>query len=138
MKRLFTIAAMLVTLVVIAVLVWWKAQAVRVDFIFDYDYAVDVACPDATAVDCVEGFEILDGSSAVILSIPNPVNPTGLVTGITGTITIGPPYGQQTFSAVAVGRCATGAIGCSTDGKVRSSPTSTQAIIRPKSPENLR
>jgi hypothetical protein len=125
----------IITAVVIGVLVFvvWGVRAAIVDFTWDYDYTVDIACVDAAAVDCVEGFEILSESGATLLAVPNqtPV-PAGAVVDIPAQLITGPPYGNRTFGLIAVARDGSGA-------RVVSETVSfPSALIRPGKPTNLR
>ena len=108
----------------------WRANAVQIDFTWDYDYAVDPACTATLTTDCVDGFELSDSSGA-LATIPNPASATGFVAGIATTITKGPPYGPQTFSLVAIGRDGAGV-------RIDSNPSTVTATIRPGKPQNLR
>ena len=105
-------------------------RAVQIDFPWDYDYSVDPACTATLTTDCVEGFELSD-SGGVLQTIPNPASPSGFVFGISTTIIKGPPYGNQTFSLVAIGRDGAGA-------RIDSNPATVTASIRPGRPQNLR
>ena len=130
MKRVGIIVAVVIGVALSAV---WFVRAAIVDFTWDYDYTVHVACVDAAAVDCVEGFEVLNESGATLLSVPNqtPV-PTGAVVDIPAQLITGPPYGNRTFGLIAVARTSTGARIVS---ETVSFPT---ALIRPGKPTNLR
>ena len=123
----------LVVVAVVLVFAVWMVRAAIVDFTWDYDYTVHVACVDAAAVDCVEGFEVLSESGATLLSVPNqtPV-PTGIVVDIPAQLITGPPYGNRTFGLIAVARTSTGARIVS---ETVNFPT---ALIRPGKPTNLR
>ena len=128
-RRWLLIAGLAVALVFVV----WGVRAAIVDFTWDYDYTVHVACVDAAAVDCVEGFEILNESGSTLLAVPNqtPV-PTGAVVDIPAQLITGPPYGNRTFGLVAVARDGSGA-------RVVSETVSfPSALIRPGKPTNLR
>ena len=105
-------------------------RAVQIDFFWDYDYGVDPACTATLATDCVEGFELSD-ANGVLATISNPANPVEFVSGISTTIIKGPPYGNQTFSLVAIGRDGLGA-------RIDSNPATVDAVIRPGRPQNIR
>ena len=128
MKR-WLIVGMIAALV-IGVFYLRQAQAVQIDFLWDYDYSVDPACTVTLTSNCVEGFELSD-ANGVLQTIPNPANPTGFVSGISTTVVKGPPYGNQTFSLVAVGLDSSGAV-------VESVPATVDAVIRPGRPQNIR
>ena len=108
----------------------WRARAVQIDFAWDYDYAVDPACTTTLTTDCVTGFELSD-SSGVLATVSNPPNATGFVAGITTTVVKGPPYGQQTFSLVAMGVDGSGA-------RIDSSSVTVTANIVPSRPQGFR
>lgn len=130
MKRAGMIVAVVVAVLVFVV---WGVRAAIVDFTWDYDYTVHVACADAAAVDCVEGFEVLNESGTTILAVPNqtPV-PTGAVVDIPAQLITGPPYGNRTFGLIAVARDTVGA-------RIVSETVSfPSALIRPGKPTNLR
>ena len=130
MKRAGIIVAVVIGVVLSAV---WFVRAAIVDFTWDYDYTVHVACVDAAAVDCVEGFEVLDEGGATLLSVPNqtPV-PTGAVVDIPAQLITGPPYGNRTFGLIAVARDGSGA------RVVSETESFPPALIRPGRPTNLR
>ena len=130
MKRAWIILVVVAVVLVFAV---WLVRAAIVDFTWDYDYTVHVACVDAAAVNCVEGFEVLDESGATLLVVPNqtPV-PTGVVVDIPAQLITGPPYGNRIFGLIAVARDPAGA-------RVVSETVSfPSALIRPGKPTNLR
>lgn len=129
-RRWLLIAAVVAGVLVFAV---WRVRAAIVDFTWDYDYTVHVACVDAAAVDCVEGFEVLNEGGATLLSVPNQTPlPTGAVVDIPAQLITGPPYGNRTFGLIAVARTSTGARIVS---ETVNFPT---ALIRPGKPTNLR
>jgi len=130
MKRAWIILVVVAVVLVFAV---WLVRAAIVDFTWDYDYTVHVACVDAAAVNCVEGFEVLDESGATLLVVPNqtPV-PTGVVVDIPAQLITGPPYGNRVFGLIAVARDGAGV-------RVVSETVSfPSALIRPGKPTNLR
>ena len=130
MKRRWLLIAGLAVMLFAGGLYLWQARAVEIDFAWDYDYGTDPACTTILSENCVEGFEVSD-ASGVLATIPNPANPVGFVTGISTTISKGPPYGPQTFSLVAVGRDGAG-------NRLDSNPVTVAPFIRPSRPQNPR
>ena len=130
MKRAVVIVAVFIGVLVFVV---WGVRAAIVDFTWDYDYTVDVACVDSAAVNCVEGFEVLDESGITILVVPNqtPV-PTGAVVDIPAQLITGPPYGNRIFGLIAVARDGSGV------RVVTETVNFPSALIRPGKPTNLR
>ena len=130
MKRAGIIGAVVIG--VLAFLVWGVRAAI-VDFTWDYDYTVHIACVDAAAVDCVAGFEVLNENGATLLVVPNqtPV-PTGAVVDIPAQLITGPPYGNRTFGLIAVARDGSGT------RIVSETVNFPSALIRPGKPTNLR
>ena len=95
------------------------AEAVQVQFTWDYDFNVDRACSTTTLTDCVKGFRIREGGG-VVVDVAAPA--------LTATVELTRPYGARSFFATAV-----------TDTGVESLISNTvQIIIRPDAPRNLR
>ncbi len=118
-----------------------NAKAIQIDFAWDYDYTVDPACSATLPVNCVSGFEISD-AQGLLQTVSNPpecppgvitncINPNGLSVGIAASAIKGPPYGQQTFSLVAVGVDGSGVL-------IKSASSSVVATITPGRPQNVR
>lgn len=73
---------------------------------FNFDFASDPACSATVTTDCIDHFEVWDittGSRklATIAMPSNPANP------IQFSFKVGPPYGNRTWSAVAVAKDGT-------------------------------
>ena len=79
---------------------------------WSYDYSQIPACPmplnNDKASDCIDHFEILDitrqDRPRTIVSVNSSNSPTGKIDGMTAKFKYGPPFGEITFSVVAVKR----------------------------------
>jgi hypothetical protein len=107
------------------------ASAAPSGITWEFDYAADAPCPDATAKNCVSGFDIrFANNGAVVASVPNPASASGYMT-LSQTVNI-KAYGTVNLELVAVGRDgATGA-------RVESAPTPVTLFVRPGSPKNVK
>jgi len=119
-----------------AVILYWgvlhfKILAANVTASWSYDYGPLPACSPARATDCIDHFEIKDitrqDDPIPIQMVNNPTPAFGKIDGITTKFQYGPPFGQITFSVVAVKREQNGSF-------ITSNPFSAKATvtIRPR------
>jgi len=94
-----------------AILSWgmlhFKLLAADVTARWSYDYGPLPSCSEFRPTDCIHHFEIEDitqGEPILIQSVNNPALAVGKVDGISAKFKYGPPFGQITFSVVAVKR----------------------------------
>jgi len=95
-----------------AILYWGilhsKSFAANVTTSWSYDYGPLSACSAAQPTDCIDHFEVQDithqDKPISIQSVDNPALAVGKVDGITTKFRYGPPFGQVTFSVIAVKR----------------------------------
>ena len=99
--------------VVGAVILYWgmlhfKVLAANVTASWSYDYGPLPACSPARSTDCIDHFEVKDigrqDDPTSIQTVNNPTPAFGKIDGITTKFQYGPPFGQITFSVVAVKR----------------------------------
>jgi hypothetical protein len=99
---------------------------------WSYDYTHFPPCSAAAVDDCIDHFEILDITRQehprVIMSLNNPPSPARKADGITANFKYGPPFGEITFSVIAVERQKDGTFVSSNPYAAR-----TTASIRPGS-----
>lgn len=78
----------------------------KVTLTWSYDYTATAACTAELAQNCIDHFEILDlsnqASPRLLKLVANPSGAHGKVDGIGMTFRYGPPFGERTFSVVAV------------------------------------
>ena len=107
-----------------------KLLASNVTATWSYDYGPLPACSTSRPTDCIDHFELQDvtrqDKPATIQSVSNPALAVGKVDRITAQFRYGPPFGQITFSVVAVERSQDGSFISSNPYAAR-----TTATIRP-------
>jgi hypothetical protein len=98
----------------------------KVTATWSYDYTRDSACTPARLTNCVDHFEVLDISDQENMKtlhiVPNPSPDSGFVKTISVSFAYGPPFGQRSFSVIAVGRDANG-------NRVTSNPFSSWVTV---------
>lgn len=103
-----------------------KVFAANVTATWSYDYKPEPACSAGQATNCIDHFEVQDITNqqnfTFIQSAPNPGNPIGKVDHISTSFKYGPPFGQRTFSVIAVGKDSGG-------GRVTSNPFAARVTV---------
>jgi hypothetical protein len=131
----------LAIVVLIGAAVIWGALhfnlfASSVSATWSYDYTQTPPCSDAHPTDCIDHFELKDithqQKMRLIQSANNPTAAAGKVDGIAAKFKYGPPFGEITFSVVAVERLKNGEL-------VGSNPYAARAAanIRPGAKASL-
>jgi len=106
-----------------------RVLAANVHATWTYNYVPEPACSAIHATNCIDHFEVLDITGkdpVVITSVPNPSPASGRVDNISVAFKYGPPFGQRTFSVIAVGKDPKG-------NRVSSNPYAARASawVRP-------
>ena len=86
-----------------------RVSSANVTTSWSYDYGPMPACSETRTIDCIDHFEVLDITDSnnqvvVIQSVSNPKPAVGKVDKVSTDFKYGPPFGQRTFSVIAVGR----------------------------------
>jgi hypothetical protein len=121
----------ILTVVGATILSWgmlhFKVLAATVTASWTYDYGPLPACSEARPTDCIDHFEVEDITDQArpisIQSVNNPPLAVGKVDGVTTKFRYGPPFGQITFSVVAVKRERSGSF-------ITSNPYAARATAR--------
>lgn len=91
-----------------------------------YDYGFQPSCSASRPMSCIDHFEVQDITNqqkmVPIQSVTNPISMTGRVDRISTSFKYGPPFGQRTFSVIAVGKDAKG-------DRVASNPFAARATV---------
>jgi hypothetical protein len=121
----------IVSVAFLAILSWgaihFGALAASVTASWSYDYGPLPACSNAQAVSCIDHFEVKDLTNQqkpkTILTVNNPTGAAGKIDGIKTSFRYGPPFGEVTFSVVAVERDKNGTFVSSNPYAARATAT---------------